>query len=107
MGNITASCKAAKINRTTFYNWKAEDPAFFSAIQEIEESSIDFAESKLKQQISEGNTTATIFYLKTKGKDRGYVERVENTQRVIVDTPSRENIIATIKEEMKDETAAE
>jgi len=29
------------------------------------------------KQIQEGQTAATIFYLKTKGKARGYVERSE------------------------------
>jgi len=33
----------------------------------------------LHKQIGEGNTSATIFYLKTKGKNRGYVERQEIT----------------------------
>ena len=40
---------------------------------------LDMAESQLHKQILGGNTSATIFYLKTKGKNRGYVERHEHT----------------------------
>ena len=36
---------------------------------------LDFAETNLHQQIMEGNTTATIFLLKTRGRKRGYIER--------------------------------
>lgn len=77
LGNITASCKAANIARSTYYEWMEKDPKFAAAVNELAESNIDFAESCLKQQIKDGNTTATIFYLKTKGKSRGYIETHE------------------------------
>jgi hypothetical protein len=38
---------------------------------------LDTAESALFNQIKEGNVTSIIFYLKTKGRRRGYVERQE------------------------------
>jgi hypothetical protein len=38
---------------------------------------LDFGESQLHSQIEKGNTSATIFFLKTKGKKRGYIERSE------------------------------
>lgn len=43
------------------------------------ETQLDLAEKSLFNQIKQGNVTAIIFYLKTKGKNRGYVERRENT----------------------------
>jgi len=45
---------------------------------DIENIALDFAESQLHKQIKEGNSTSTIFYLKTKGKKRGYIERQEH-----------------------------
>ncbi len=38
---------------------------------------LDFMESRLLKAIDKGNVTAIIFYLKTKGKDRGYIEPQE------------------------------
>ena len=77
LGVVTTACKNAGVGRTQFYNWLKDDKEFSKAVREIENIALDFAESQLHQQIQSGNTSATIFYLKTKGKKRGYVERQE------------------------------
>lgn len=80
LGNITKACEALGISRQTYYNW-LEDEEFKSEVANIDEYVIDFAEHSLFKQIQENNTTATIFYLKTKGKHRGYVEKQEHDHR--------------------------
>jgi len=42
--------------------------------EDLEEAKLDDAEAKLQDNIKNGNLSALIFYLKTKGKSRGYVE---------------------------------
>jgi hypothetical protein len=78
LGIVTTACKIVKIERNTHYRWIREDEDYKAAVIGIEDMAIDFAESKLHNQISKGDTTATIFYLKTKGKKRGYIERTEH-----------------------------
>jgi len=77
LGVVTTACRQVGINRTTYYKYLKEDKEFAKQVKDIENIALDFAESQLHKQISEGNTTATIFLLKTKGKSRGYVERSE------------------------------
>ena len=78
LGVVTSACKKVGIGRTTFYGWLADDEEFAKQVKDIENVALDFAESQLHKQIKDGNPSSTIFYLKTKGKSRGYVERVEN-----------------------------
>lgn len=102
LGNITASCEAAQIARTTYYDWYEKDADFRAAIDSIAESCIDFAESQLFKQISEGNSTSTIFYLKTKGKKRGYVETTEITGKGGKDlVPARVDVSKLTDEQLK------
>lgn len=78
LGVITLACKKANVSRAWHYQRVERNPSFKKVIEEIDESTLDFAETALHNKIKEGDTTATIFFLKTKGKKRGYVERVEN-----------------------------
>jgi hypothetical protein len=77
-GNITAACIKANIkSRQTIYNWM-KDEAFKAEVDYVNESSIDYVESKLMTLIQQDNPQAIMFYLKTKGRKRGYVETIEN-----------------------------
>ena len=91
---VTDACKMVGIDRKTYYNYYNGDEDFRAAVDELAETALDFAESKLFEKMSgvtmgkatdEGikvydvppSDTALIFYLKTKGKSRGYIERTE------------------------------
>lgn len=94
-GIVTDACRKTDVPRSTYYKWLNEDAEFRKAVEDTQEEAIDFVEGKLFQKINgvalgkndaEGNMiiyehppsdTAIIFYLKTKAKKRGYVERTE------------------------------
>lgn len=97
-GIVTDACGSIGLARSTFYEWLKVDAEFKAAVDEIQETALDFVESKLFQKINgvtlagrsgeDGeqlvyeqppSDTAIIFYLKTRGKKRGYIERTEIT----------------------------
>lgn len=78
-GVVTVAARNAGIHRDTHYSWMQTDEDYAAKAKAMKEVAIDFAESMLYKLISEGNVAATIFYLKTQGKNRGYVERQEVT----------------------------
>lgn len=80
LGVVTSACKAVGISRQTHYNWLNDDAAYKAEVESVEDIALDFAESQLHKQIQDGEVSSTIFFLKTKGKKRGYVERQEVTQ---------------------------
>ena len=77
LGIVTSACKKVGVGRTTFYQWLKEDEEFAKQVKDIDNVALDFAETQLHQQIKDNVPTSTIFYLKTKGKKRGYIERME------------------------------
>ncbi len=81
-GNISMACRQANIkSRTTYYRW-LENDEFRDAVENVNESFIDLAESQLRAAVSRGDMNAVFFLLKTKGKNRGYVERTEQNVSV-------------------------
>jgi hypothetical protein len=79
LGVVTTACKIAGIGRTQFYHWLKSDDEFAQEVNDIQNIALDFVESKLFENIKDGKTSEIIFYLKTKGKNRGYIERQEIT----------------------------
>ena len=77
LGVITQACNMVGVHRSTHYEWIKTDPEYKTAVHELSEVALDFAESHLHKLIKDGNPAATIFFLKTKGKGRGYIERQE------------------------------
>ena len=77
-GNLSATARALHVDRNTLMAWRDANPDLKAKMVDVEESMLDFTESKLFQQIDASNLTAIIFYLKTKGRKRGYVERQES-----------------------------
>src|SRR5688572_26587899 len=91
LGVVKTACGEVGISRQTHYRWLDEDPEYKAEVDDIGEGAIDFVESKLFEKISgvavkkgvddlgqdivydvPPSDTAIIFYLKTKGKKRGY-----------------------------------
>lgn len=77
-GNLSTAAKSLQVERATLYAW-IELEGLDEAVQEGRNKRLDFAESMLDKGMKDGNMTAIIFYLKTQGKSRGYIERQEVT----------------------------
>ena len=59
LGIVTEACQKAGLSRTQHYKWYKEDEEYRKAVK--------------------GSTPATIFYLKTRGKKRGYGDSLDIT----------------------------
>jgi len=82
LGIVTSACEKCNCSRETFYKYYKEDKEFKKQIDDVSNIALDFAESKLHKLIQNENPTGIIFYLKTKGKSRGYIERVETDLKI-------------------------
>lgn len=77
LGIVSVACKLVGVSRSVHYNWMKDDDNYRMSVVSLSEVALDFAESKLMKLIENGDNSSTIFFLKTKGKKRGYIERSE------------------------------
>ncbi len=78
-GLLTLTAEKTGIGYRTVCRYAAEYPSVKEAVQDAKESMLDIAEGKLYAAVSKGEAWAICFYLKTQGKQRGYIERQEYT----------------------------
>lgn len=71
--------KEKETNRKTIERRVKASADLQEARKEATEILLDVSENKLLQLINQGDRSAIIFFLKCKGKERGYIERQEIT----------------------------
>ncbi len=76
-GFISQAAKDLGVTYQAIWNRIKKSDKITEAYQNIKESYLDMAESKLLGQVREGNLGAICFFLKCQGKQRGYVERAD------------------------------
>ena len=100
LGVVSSAVKQVGIARSTHYEWLDQSSKTYSEpyareVHAVKDVALDFVESQMFQKIqgvkvttADGQTaykrdpdaTCIIFYLKTQGKNRGYIERVQTEE---------------------------
>ena len=78
-GIIAVAARKLGCDRKTVSNYINRSIKLQQLTMDVVEENLDRAETRLMQCIDDGQISAIIFYLKTKGKHRGYTERTEIT----------------------------
>jgi len=105
LGVITTACKKVGITRRTYYNYIEEDEEFRIACEEIGEVALDFVESKNFENIQNNNQQAITFYLRTKGKKRGFGESIQQEihqkiEPIVIEYDNRDNDLDELKNDL-------
>ena len=76
---MTPACKEVGISRNQFYQYYKSDPDFKKSVDDIHDVTLDFVENQLLKKIKEGSERSILFYMKYRGKKRGYTESMDVT----------------------------
>lgn len=77
LGIISKAADEVNIHRNTHYHWMRTNKKYAEEVEAIENDCIDVVENALMNNILAGDVASIIFFLKTKAKKRGYVEKSE------------------------------
>lgn len=79
LGIVTPACKEVGISRDRFYHYYHNDEDFKKAVDEIYDIQIDFVENQLFKKIQDGSERSILFFMKYKGRRRGYTDSLDIT----------------------------
>ena len=98
-GNMFVTAQSLGVSRRALYDFVYKHN-LQDVVQEARESMTDIAETSLKRAVINGEAWAVCFTLKTIGKSRGYVERVQQ------EISGRDGNTIEIKQTVFDHSAA-
>lgn len=81
-GIYTAAASILKCSPNTVKNYVERNANLQQVKAEVEDMTLDLAETKLIMAIRDGNMNAVTFYLRTKGRARGYGDKLELAGKV-------------------------
>lgn len=104
--NISEACRKVGVRRKTVTHWKYDDPEFANKMWEVEESITDFVESQMLKQIRNNNPAMIMWFLETKGKNRGYTRKfeLENNLKIELSTEQIDAMVRAHELATKDDT---
>ena len=85
-GIVLHAAERLGVARQTVHSWIAADPDLKAAHDGVSEELLDIAESNIIEKVRQGDLEATKFYLRSKGRARGWGDhtRVEATVNTTV-----------------------
>lgn len=78
-GNVGQAAKKLAIRRMRLRDWIDLNPEVQSCLEDIKAGKLDDVEDKQFEAAMSGDSASGRFLLQTLGKERGYVNRTENT----------------------------
>ena len=100
------------VNRKTIANYIEKDAKVKEAYEQVNEATIDFAESQLFRAMGENNITAIIFFLKTKAQHRGYIEKqhldvTSGGEKLGIDGKAIDRAVSTLSDALRESLSGE
>lgn len=87
LGIVTAACKEVGVSRDTYYDYLKSDPEFKRKVDALDDYTTDYVESQLFKKIKSGDRSSILFYMKYKGRKRGYTESITMDANVKMEQP--------------------
>ena len=85
-GFVATAARALGISHKTLHTMINEEPTVKEALDAVREETLDFVEGQLMLGIEQGKTAEMLFFLKTQGRGRGYIENPtsHNQTKIII-----------------------